>query len=181
MSLQVSMFMASSLDGYIARDNGSLDWLDAANDRVTPGEDCGYSKFMKTVDVLVMGRHTFETVLGFGGKWPYGDKKLIILSSKDLEIPKALLSTVSHSSESPMELYSRLQAEGIERIYIDGGVTVERFLKQKLVNDITLTIIPILLGSGRKYFSDEQTDVNLELVSSHAYEFGFVQLRYKCI
>src|SRR3569623_1788725 len=93
-----SVFIATSLDGFIARKDGAIDWLESANTCVPDGEDCGYQEFMNSVDILIMGRNTFETVLAFA-EWPYGDKRVVVLSSRYLAIPEALSNTVSASSE----------------------------------------------------------------------------------
>ncbi|MGI9569839.1 MAG: dihydrofolate reductase family protein, partial [Desulfobulbia bacterium] len=116
MSLISSVYIATSLDGYIARENGDLDWLDAANAKVPEGEDCGFFDFMQTIDVLVMGRKSYEKVLSFG-MWPYENTQVIVLSSNKIEIPNDLVENVSCSSESPKELYERLASEGAKRLY----------------------------------------------------------------
>ncbi|MCK6550715.1 dihydrofolate reductase family protein [Myxococcota bacterium] len=173
------MFIATSLDGFIARTDGRLDWLDRANTRISNPDELGYPAFMETVDVLVMGRLTYETVLGFGGEWPYGDKRIVVLSSRPVEIAGQLAKTVSCSSETPSELLRRLGAEGARRIYLDGGVTIQRFLAAGLVDDLTITIIPVLLGEGRRLFSSLPGDVLLELTDARAFDGGFAQLRYQ--
>ncbi|QDF98414.1 deaminase [Azoarcus sp. DD4] len=178
MTLTASVFIATSLDGYISRADGAIDWLEAANAVVPPGEDCGYAAFMDTVDVLVMGRNTFELVLGFP-EWPYGDKRLIVLTSRPLALPATLPSTVSVSNETPAALTARLAGEGVRRIYVDGGITIQRFLAAGLIADLTVTTIPVLLGSGRRLFGALDADVALELVASRAYPFGFVQSTYR--
>lgn len=178
MSLVVSVYIATSLDGFIARENGELDWLDAASNTVTEGEDCGYAAFMDSVDVLVMGRNTYEKVLSLGD-WPYQDKPVIVLSSKQLNIPDSISDTVSLSGESPEELYSRLSHEGVKRIYIDGGIAIQGFLSAGLVNDITITLIPILLGRGKRLFGALESDILLKHVRTESYEFGFVQVVYE--
>ena len=178
MSLIASVFIAISLDGYIARAGGELDWLDEANASVPEGEDCGYLDFMNSVDVLIMGRKTYEKVLSFG-EWPYGSKPVIVLSSNIIEIPDELTQTVSYSSESPKELYDRFSKEGAKRLYIDGGNTIQRFLAEGLINDITITVIPVILGSGISLFGDVKKDISLKHVATKSYEFGFVQSTYE--
>ena len=180
MSIQASVFIATSLDGYIAREDGKLDWLDAANATVPEDEDCGYYDFMKTVDVLVMGRKTYEKVLSFG-MWPYGDTSVIVLSSNEIEIPNDLIQSVSCSSESPKELCERLANEEAKRIYVDGGITIQRFLAEGLINDVTITVIPIVLGSGKPLFGIVEKDIPLKHISTKTYDFGFVQLTYNVI
>lgn len=177
MNRIASVFIATSLDGYIARDNGDIDWLNEANQVVPEGEDCGFFVFMEAVDVLVMGRNTFEKVLSFG-QWPYGDKPVIVLSSNRIEIPDNLPETVSWSSESPAELTDRLVSEGVARIYVDGGVTIQRFLEAGLIKDITITSIPVILGNGIPLFSNVSSDISLKHMETNAYDFGFVQSTY---
>ncbi|MFC1523724.1 dihydrofolate reductase family protein [Thermodesulfobacteriota bacterium] len=178
MSLKSSVFIATSLDGYIARENGSLDWLDVANAIVPEGEDCGYSLFMETIDVLVMGRITYEKVLSFG-MWPYGSTPVIVLSRKPIEFPNDVAQNISCSSESPRELCERLSDQGAKRLYIDGGITIQRFLTAGCINDITITVIPIVLGSGKPLFGNPGKDISLRHVATKTFDFGFVQLTYE--
>lgn len=140
-----SVFIATSLDGFIAREDGGLDWLDLANQKVPEGEDCGFFAFMDSVDALVMGRNTFEKVLSFG-QWVYGEKKVVVLSRNPLEMPENLREWVVHSAETPELLFERLSGEGHKRIYVDGGITIQRFLRAGLINDICITVIPVILG-----------------------------------
>jgi dihydrofolate reductase len=178
MSLTASVFIAVSLDGFIARSGGELDWLDAANAAVPEGEDCGFRAFWEPIDALIMGRRTYEQVLSFGS-WPYGDKPVVVLSSNMIEIPKDLAQTVSWSSESPEKLCERLSSEGAKRLYIDGGLTIQRFLSAGLINDLTITVIPIILGSGRSLFGDAGKDIHLRHIATRTYDFGFVQSTYE--
>ena len=173
-----SVFIATSLDGYIAREDGDIDWLNDANKVVPEGEDCGFFAFMDSVDALVMGRNTFVKVLSFG-QWPYGNKPVIVLSSNRIEIPDSLPEMVTWSSESPSELSDRLVNEGVKRIYVDGGVTIQRFLAEGLVKDITITKIPVLLGSGIPLFSKGANDISLKHIATKTYDFGFVKSTYE--
>ena len=177
MSIKSSVFIATSLDGFIAREDGSIDWLDRANASVPSGEDCGYKAFFDSIDTLVMGRNTFELVLRFPD-YPYGDKRLVVLSSRALDIPAALAETVSCSSEAPADLVRRLESEGAKHLYVDGGITIQRFLAAGLIDEVTVTLIPVLLGRGRPLFGPLPGDVLLTLAGSEAFDFGFVQLRY---
>lgn len=180
MSAQASVFIATSLDGFIARPDGSIDWLNEASAAVPSGEDCGYAEFMESVDVLVMGRNTFETVLAFDA-WPYEDKRVVVLSSKPLIFPARLPNTVSASSESPDVLVDRLSAEGAQRLYVDGGKTIQRFLAAGLIDDITITLIPVLLGQGRPLFGPVENDITLAHMATRTFEFGFVQVKYRVV
>ncbi|MCB9638033.1 MAG: dihydrofolate reductase [Myxococcales bacterium] len=177
--MKVSVFIATSVDGYIARKGGEIDWLEQANQLVPEGEDCGYQDFMEGIDLLVMGRKTFEQVLSFG-MWPYA-KPVLVLSREKREVPEDLIGKVSFSSEEPGELYERLVAEGTRRIYIDGGYTIQQFLGEGLVTDLVITKIPILLGGGISLFGALECDIRLRHVWTKAYDFGFVQSKYELV
>ena len=180
MSLKTSVFIATSLDGFIARPDGALDWLDTANATVSPGEDCGYVAFMASVDALVMGRHSFEKVLSFG-QWPYAATPVVVLSSQPLAIPAHLSATVTHSAESPVALCDRLAQEGFSHLYIDGGQTIQRFLAAGRINQLIITRVPVLLGAGKPLFGLLAQDIPLQHITTTAYDFGFVQSRYEII
>ena len=172
-----SVFIATSLDGFIARTDGRIDWLLAANATVPAGEDCGYAEFFSTVDAMVMGRGTFEQVLTFP-QWPYGELPVYVMSRTLTELPVSVPSSVSLVSEPPTELVDRLHAEGRRHLYVDGGRTIQSFLSAGLLDELTITLIPVLLGSGRPLFGPLWADVALDLISSRSYPFGFVQNRY---
>lgn len=177
MRPKTSVFIAVSLDGQIARSDGSLDWLDQANKSVPSGEDCGYGTFSQSVDTLVLGRKTFEQVLSFGD-WPYTNKRVVILSTRPLIIPEHLPKNVSSSKEQPDELLKRLAREGAQHVYVDGGATIRSFLEADLIDEITLTIIPIILGQGMSLFEKLSKEISLTHVGSKSYDFGYVQLKY---
>jgi dihydrofolate reductase len=179
-NLKVSVFIATSLDGFIARKNGSIDWLEKASSLAPQGEDCGYHDFFNSTDTLVMGRKTFETVLGFP-QWPYENKKVIVLSSTLKTLPINIPPSVELKSGSPLQILNELYEQGSRHVYLDGGVTIQNFLFEKLVDEITLTQIPILLGEGLSLFGKLKEDQNLELISSKAYPFGFVSNKYKLL
>lgn len=178
MEIKASIFMAMSLDGFIARPDGSIDWLTQANARVPVGEDCGYQTFINSVDVLVMGHNTYQQVLSWD-EWPYGQKLVIVLSRGSLEIPSHLADTVSASAETPAELMWRLSAQGVGHLYIDGGITVQRFLAAGLIDEMTITVIPVLLGEGKPLFSRLESDVSLRHLHTKTFDFGFVQVKYR--
>ncbi|QDS86300.1 Dihydrofolate reductase [Rosistilla ulvae] len=177
MSAKASVFIATSLDGFIARTDGNLDWLDAASATVPAGEDCGYSAFMESVDVLVMGRKTFEKVRTLG-PWPYGDTAVIVLSRNPIPFPDDLPDCVTHSSESPAELHRRLSEQGAEKLYIDGGVTIQRFMRAGLINEMIITAIPVLLGDGIPLHGALDRDVRLNHRGTQTFDWGFVQSTY---
>jgi dihydrofolate reductase len=176
--MKASVYIGTSLDGFIARRDGSIDWLNEAQSLVPEGEDCGFKAFMESVDALIMGRKTFEQVLTFG-PWYYGETPVIVLSHNPMTIPSHLPSTVSHSSESPQVLLDRLSDQGVKHVYVDGGSTIQGFLAESLIDEITITRIPIVLGEGIPLFGPMERDLNLTHVSTKTYEFGFVQTMYK--
>lgn len=174
-----SVFCATSLDGFIARPDGRLDWLVGAGETPPSGppEEMGFGPFLASVDALVMGRLTFESVLAMG-IWPYGDKRLVVWSRGAVAIPPERAATVSASSLEPAALFERLGAEGVRRVYVDGGVTIQRFLAAGLVDDLVITVIPVLLGAGRPLFGPVPADVVLSLEDVKRFAGGVVQLRY---
>jgi dihydrofolate reductase len=170
MPMQRSVFIATSLDGYIARPDGGLDWLGVVERR---GEDYGYAAFAATYDVLVMGRRTYDTVLGFDA-WPYLGKRVIVMTHRPL-VSRHGEEAFDGSAEA---LVHRLAAEHARRLYIDGGVVIRQFLAAGLVDDLTISIIPIVLGAGIPLFGGTEHGLTLEGVER--FESGLVQLRYRC-
>lgn len=179
-SAKCSVFIATSLDGFISRLDGSIDWLDEANKRVPAGEDCGYAEFISGVDALVMGRHSFELVRTFP-EWPYGKLPVVVLSSGMSALPAGVPPTVSLSSEAPQALVTRLSSQEMKHLYIDGGVTIQRFLRAALIDEITITRIPVLIGAGRPLFGPLSSDIRLEHLSTHVYPFGYEKSGYRVI
>ena len=172
-----SVYIATSLDGYIARENGDVDWLSAENG-AGDGEDYGFQEFMASVDVLVMGRNSYDKVLSFG-EWPYGNKKVVVLTSRPLHIPANIANTVDSRSCSPIELIDQLSEGGANHIYVDGGKTIQSFLAAGLIRQIIITRIPILLGTGIPLFGSLKEDVNLKHIETRSFSNGLVQSRYE--
>jgi len=175
--IKCSVFIATSLDGFIARKNGDLDWL-PGSDGVVGGEDYGFNEFFASVDTLVVGRKTYELALTFK-EWPYRGKNVIVLSSGFPKEPKSLIEGVKGTSSSPKEVIHRLAASGFEHVYVDGGKTIQSFLQAGLIQDMTLTRIPVLIGEGIPLFGPAAHDIKLHHVSTRAFESGFVQSKYK--
>ena len=176
--MKCSVFIAASLDGFIARPNGDLDWLPGAESDI-PDEDHGYDEFMKDIDVLIMGRGTFEKVLTFGG-WHYR-KPVMVLSSRVIEIPPELPKSVEAMSGSPTEIVARLDARGLKHAYIDGGVTITRFLEAGLIQQMIITRIPVLIGRGIPLFGRLPRDVRLQHVGPRSFATGLVQSSYMVV
>lgn len=177
--MDTTAFIATSLDGFIARENGAIDWL-PTEDGAQVREDYGYGAFFKTVDALVMGRNTFEVVRTFGA-WPYGSKPVIVLTHRELDIPAALRATVESASGSPARLLERLRARGWKHLYVDGGKTVQGFLAEGLIRRLIVTRIPILLGKGIPLFGPVPGDVHLRHVGTRSYPTGLVQSEYQVL
>ena len=169
--MKASVFIATSLDGFIARLDGALDWLPE------DPEPHGYTEFMATVDALVMGRKTFETVLAFPG-WPYGKTPVIGLSSKPAELLAPPGAVFDAMAGTPQEIVKRLAERGMKHLYIDGGVTIQRFLEAGLIQRVIITRVPVLLGSGIPLFGPLSRDIRLEHVATGAYPSGLVQSEY---
>jgi dihydrofolate reductase len=175
MTVKVSAYIATSLDGYIARRNGDIDWLAGGEE----AENYGYAEFISSVDHIVMGRNTYEKVLTFGS-WPY-EKKVIVLTSRDPLIPRELSDKVEAVNLPPADLLRRLEVHDAEHIYLDGGVTIQRFLREGLVDEMTITTIPVLIGEGLPLFGPLEKDVKLALIDSRSFRNGFVQNKYKIL
>jgi dihydrofolate reductase len=173
---KATVFIATSLDGFIARENGEIDWLPTGAD--TKFEDYGYAAFMESVDALVMGRKTYETVRSFGA-WPYGKKPVVVLSSKKVDIPKDLAKSVTAMSGNVAAIVSHLEALGMKHFYVDGGVTIQKFLNAGMIDRLIITRIPVLIGSGIPLFGKlENGDVKLGHVATRTYPSGLVQSEY---
>jgi dihydrofolate reductase len=175
--MKTSVFIATSLDGFIAREDGRIDWL-PAGEPSPDAEDYGYKEFIGTVDALVMGRKTYETALGFGD-WPYGKTPVVVLSGGPLDIPKAIAETVERMSLAPAEVVQALARRGAAHLYVDGGATIQGFLRAGLIREMTITRIPILLGGGIPLFGKLESDVKLRHIGTRHFPSGFVQSKYE--
>ena len=172
--MRASVFVGTSVDGFIARLNGEFDFLPPGG-----GEEHGYTAFMESVDALVLGRGTFETVLKFE-EWPYGEKRVVVLSSLPLDfaLAKQRGGRVEQMGGDPREIAARLDAEGVHHAYIDGGVTIQRFLRAGLIQRLIITRVPVLIGTGIPLFGVLDADARLEHVATRAYASGLVQSEY---
>ncbi len=177
MTLKTSVFIAASLDGFIARENGDLDWL-TGQPSGDPDEDYGYSSFIDTVDVLVMGRHTYEKVRSFD-IWPYQDLHVVVLSTQKPEVPDELKKNVEVRNLSPRDVVKKLSDEGFQHAYIDGGRTLSQFLNAGLLDELIITRIPVLIGNGIPLFEKIDQDIHLVHEESASFDNGFVQSRYR--
>lgn len=170
--MTVSVFVGTSVDGFLARPNGDLDFLPEGG-----GEPHGYDEFMASIDAIVFGRKTFETVLTLG-PWPYGDKRVVVLSGRPMDLSAAAGGVVEQMAGSPAEIVSRLAADGAHNLYVDGGITIQGFLRAGLVDRLVITRVPVLIGEGVPLFGPLPRDIRLRHVATRHYPSGLVQTEY---
>ena len=172
------VFIATSLDGFISREDHSLDWLPQ---EPCDGEDFGYDNFMEKMDGLIMGSSTFNKVLSFS-PWPY-TKPVIVLSHTLTEddIPESLQDKVRVSNRSPMEIMAEVKSEVWQHVYVDGGQVIQSFLREGLIQELTITTVPILIGSGHQLFGYLDQDLLLERIQTGVFSSGLTQTRYRVV
>ena len=183
--MKCSVFIATSVDGFIASKDGGIDWLETAGKpEVDLGNqsDMGMNNYMASVDCMIMGRKTMDTIVSFNltpEQWPYGDTRIIVLSNKVKEAPDNLKGKVEMYSGDIPALIAQLESEGFKHAYIDGGTTIQSFLNLKLINEMTITRAPILLGEGKPLFGRLHKNLKLEDAKVAVYPNDFIQVQYK--
>jgi dihydrofolate reductase len=170
--MKVSVFIGTSVDGFIARPNGDLDFLPEGG-----GEPHGYNEFIAGVDAIVIGRKTFETVLTLQ-VWPYGDKRVVVLSSRPLDFSPVRGGAVEQMTGPPAEIVSKLAASGAHHLYVDGGITIQRFLRAGLIQRLIITRVPVLIGDGIPLFGALPRDLRLRHLATQHYPSGLVKSEY---
>lgn len=176
MKARNSVFIATSIDGFIADKNGGIDWL---NSTPNPNnEDLGYMPFMESIDGILMGRNTFEIVCSFDIDWPYAIP-VFVLSNSLKELPKEYAEKAFIVNGSLDKVLDNIHNKGLYNLYIDGGTTIRNFLKEDLIDDLILTTIPIVLGKGIPLFSNNSPTLDFDLVSSKVYLEQIVQRHYR--
>ncbi|WHN64656.1 dihydrofolate reductase family protein [Cysteiniphilum sp. QT6929] len=178
--MKLSVFIATSLDGYVARVNGDIDWLMKFNASLPADEDCGYADFISAIDTIVLGKNSFNKVLEFD-QWPYANKRVIIMARSDVLVPDVLKNKVSVFSGTPKELVRSLNVKDANNLYIDGALIIQSFLNEGLIDELIVTVIPTLLGEGKSLFGRVNQDINLRLIDVKKYDFDAVQLKYAAI
>jgi dihydrofolate reductase len=173
-TMRASIFVGTSLDGFIARPDGALDFLPPGG-----GEPHGYDEFMTSVDALVIGRNTYDTVLAFE-TWPYGDKAVFVLSSRALA-PAPTGAVVERMSGPPEQIVSTLADRGLRHLYVDGGITIQDFLRAGLVQRLVITRVPVLIGSGIPLFGATGRDIAVRHVATRQFASGLVQSEYEVV
>lgn len=176
MTKRNSVFIATSLDGFIADKNGGIDWLHSVPN--PDGVDMGYGEFMASVDALLMGRNTFDIVCGFDIEWPY-KQPVFVLSNTLSVVPEKLKGKVQFVKGSLKDILATIHKLGYNRLYIDGGKTIQGFLKEDLIDDLTITVIPVILGGGSPLFADQDESLNFECTDTKIFLNKVVQNHFR--
>jgi len=175
--MPIKVYIATSFDGFIADEYGGIDWL---NEFPSPsGSDGGFSKFMDSIDAVVMGRKTFEKVLSFGIPWPY-KKKVFVLSNTLQKIDNNLVGKVELIRGEPEAVIQKLNQDGFKNLYVDGGQTIQSFLKKNFIDEMIISQAPLILGRGIPLFQPGPK-INLQLLSSTVLDNGLIQSHYKIV
>ena len=171
--MKVSVFCGTSVDGFLARTNDTFDFLE------TPGTvPHGFTEFLSTVDVVVIGRRTFEVVRDLGHFGLYGKKQVVVLSSKPLDL-SSIKAKIEQMSGTPQDIVIQLEKRGFTHAYVDGGITIQQFLRSGLIDRITVTRVPVLIGEGIPLFAAVPHDIHLRHLSTRSYNGGLVQSKYE--
>ena len=173
--MRISVFVGVSVDGFLARRNDALDFLDSGG-----SEPHGYDEFIATVDTHVIGRRTFDVVLGLG-EWPYGEKRVVVLSGAPLDLSPVRGRNVEQMGGDPFEIAAELERSGAQHVYLDGGVTIQRFLRAGLVDRLTVSRVPILIGQGMPLFGALDHDIRLKHVATRSFAGGLVKTEYEVV
>lgn len=172
------VYIATSIDGYIARPDGGLDWLGSPGDAPDGEIQASWAEFLGSIDHMVMGRKTFEKVLQFGA-WPYEGVQVTVLSKTMDCIPEPLIDKADVSTLEPTALLDQLGARNRRRIYVDGGQVIQGFLRADLIDELILTTIPVLLGAGIPLFGKLEDDLRWEHTGTRTFHRGLVQTSYR--
>jgi dihydrofolate reductase len=182
--MKCSVFIATSADGYIATVDDSVEWLETAGkSNVDLGDqaDMGFNDYIASVDCMVMGRNCMEKLASFNltdEQWPYKNIRIFSLSKTVTEPPDNLADKIEMYSGDILQLITELQNSNFKHAYIDGGATITSFLNEQLINEITITQAPLLLGSGKPLFGDILKEVKLTNARATAFPNDFIQVRY---
>jgi dihydrofolate reductase len=172
---KVFLYIAMSIDGYIATKDGDLSFLSIVEQA---NEDYGYAEFIKTIDTVILGRKTYDKVLSFGIPFPHADKKTFVIT----RTTKPKEGNITFYSGDLKELVVNLKKEEGKNIFVDGGAeVVNELMKQNLIDEYVLSIIPVFLGDGILLFKNGRPQTKMELVNSKQFEKGLVQLHYRKI
>ncbi len=175
--MRTSVFVGISLDGFLARPDGAYDFLTTGLD--ADGDFNGYAAFFATVDVVLLGRNTYEVVLPFP-QWPYGATPVFVLSSRPLPPPPPA-AVVERIAGTPQQVFSDLASRGFQHAYVDGGLTIQQFLRAGLIQRLVITRVPVLVGSGIPLFGPIDADIRLDHVATRELRGGAIQSEYRLV
>ena len=178
--MEFSVFIAVSVDGFIADENGDIDWLMDAGEP-DENEEFGFQEFFSSIDIMIMGRKTMDTVLSFDIEWPYNGKRVIVLSNTMKEVPLELKNKIEIYSGSIKDLAEALINQGYKKAYVDGGKTIQSFIQEGLIDEITITTVPVILGEGIPLFARNRRIMKLEHIKSAYLGGGFTASRYRIL
>lgn len=170
------VYLGCSLDGFIARKDGAVDFLDAV-DPAPEDEDYGWHDYISGIDALIMGRNSYDMVLGFG-QWHYGNRKVMVLTTRDIEIPDFIEGEIIPFEGKPEDAIAHMNGLGCENIYVDGGKVVQDFINAELVDELIITIVPIIIGEGIPLFANINVEKRLDLKNVTKYDNGLLSLHY---
>ncbi len=176
MSAINKVYIATSLDGYISDKHNGLEWLSSI--QVSSNNDMGYKAFMNGVDAVIMGRKTFETVCSFDLEWPYS-KPVFVLSRSMKSISNDYAKKVELVNGPLKFILEKLNQKGFQNLYIDGGKTIQSFLKEDLIDELTITIFPIMLGGGSRLFEEMPVELEFDHIKTEVFSNQIVQSHYK--
>ncbi|MEM8560637.1 MAG: dihydrofolate reductase family protein [Pseudomonadota bacterium] len=182
--MKCSVFIACSADGYIATSDGATAWLESSGDTsadLGADSDMGFARFIASVDCMIMGRRTLEAIADMNlsdEQWPYGDICLALLSRTLKTVPGPLHDRVEFVQSDIRQLLAKLEARGCCHAYVDGGATISAFLEEKLIDEMTITIAPVLLGDGLPLFHRLASSIKLENARAKVFANGFIQIQY---
>jgi dihydrofolate reductase len=174
MAIKLSVFCGVSTDGFLARPDDTFDFLQTGEQ-----EPHGFKEFLASVDVVVIGRRTFEVVLKLGHLALYGKKPVVVLSSHPLDCSSVKNGVVEQMSGKPTEIVKQLNSRGFKHAYIDGGITIQRFLAAGCIDRLVITRVPVLIGTGIPLFGPVPRDISLHHVATRCYKGGLVQSEYE--
>jgi dihydrofolate reductase len=175
---KIRLYIATSLDGYIARLDGSIDWLTELP--VPEGVDYGYPAFIETIDTVVLGRKTYEDVLGFDVDWPYSDYNCVVITKRqNYEASTPRTTVINDISTQTVE---QIKALGTKDVWVTGGgEIISEFLNLDEIDSMVVTIVPVILGSGRPLFTNKAQEKQLKHISTETFDSGFVNLIYEAV
>ena len=174
--MSCAVYIAASLDGYIADAEGGVEWLDCVP--TPPGDDLGFFDFMAGIDALVMGRVSYETVIGFDQGWIY-NKPVYVWSSGSVTVPEELEGRVFPVRGTVAEVQASLAADGLRHLYLDGGRTVQSFLEVDAVDELIITRIPMVLGGGVPLFGHLDAGLLFDHVKTEVLAEHLVKSHYR--